>query len=83
MATQITNEHIERLYACALEAGAYCARISGAGGGGFMIFLADPMRKLQLAEELRNSEDSGIVYGNHFTNVGAQAWRVEDPGGGD
>ena len=26
MASQITNEHIERLYACALNAGAHCAR---------------------------------------------------------
>jgi len=83
MARHIVNAKIEEIYSRALKAGAYCARISGAGGGGFMIFLADPMRKLQLAEELRNSEDSGIVYGNHFTNVGAQAWRVEDPGGGD
>ena len=45
MASQIVNDQIELLYAKALEAGAYCARISGAGGGGFMIFLADPMRK--------------------------------------
>ena len=37
MASQITNEQIERLYACAMDAGAHGARISGAGGGGFMI----------------------------------------------
>jgi len=79
MASNIVNEKIEDIYARALEAGAYCARISGAGGGGFMIFLADPMRKLRLAEVLRRSEDSGIVYGCHFTSVGAQAWRVGKP----
>jgi hypothetical protein len=33
-----------------------CARISGAGGGGFMIFLADPMRRIRLADELRSFE---------------------------
>jgi D-glycero-alpha-D-manno-heptose-7-phosphate kinase len=76
MASHIVNEKIEDLYSRALKAGAYCARISGAGGGGFMIFLADPMRRVRLAEELRSYQENGIVYGCHFTNVGAQAWRV-------
>jgi D-glycero-alpha-D-manno-heptose-7-phosphate kinase len=77
MASQIVNEKIEAIYLSALEAGAYCARISGAGGGGFMMFLADPMRKHRVAEALRECENNGIVYGCHFTNVGAQAWRVK------
>ena len=76
MASQITNEHIERLYACALEAGAYCARISGAGGGGFMIFLTDPIHKDKVAAALRASHDGGMAYGCHFTAGGVQAWRV-------
>jgi len=79
MASHIVNEKIEEIYSRALKAGAYCARISGAGGGGFMIFLADPMRKLQLGAELRTCEDSGTVYGCQFTHAGAQAWRVKDP----
>jgi D-glycero-alpha-D-manno-heptose-7-phosphate kinase len=79
MATHIVNAKIEEIYTRALKAGAYCARISGAGGGGFMIFLADPMRKIRVAEELRRCEDTGIIYGCHFTNVGAQAWRVLEP----
>lgn len=77
MASAIVNERIEMLYAKALEAGAYCARISGAGGGGFMIFLADPMRKNLVADALQRCEDTGIVYGCHFTSSGAQAWRVK------
>ena len=79
MASHIVNDKIEEIYARALNAGAYCARISGAGGGGFMIFLTDPMRKIRVAEELRNCEDSGTVYGCHFTDVGAQAWHVNAP----
>ncbi len=77
MASQIVNPKIEKLYSSALEAGAYCARISGAGGGGFMMFLADPMRKNRVAEALRACENNGVVYGCHFTHVGAQAWRVK------
>jgi D-glycero-alpha-D-manno-heptose-7-phosphate kinase len=76
MASRIVNEKIEMLYSKALEAGAYCARISGAGGGGFMIFLTDPMRKDRVADALRRCENNGVVYGCHFTDDGAQAWRV-------
>ena len=76
MASQITNEHIERLYACALDAGAYCARISGAGGGGFMIFLTDPIHKDKVVEALRANHEGGIAYGCHFAAGGVQAWRV-------
>lgn len=76
MARGIVNERIEHIYGRALEAGAVCARISGAGGGGFMMFLVDPMSKLRVAEALRASESLGIVYGCHFTHAGAQAWRV-------
>lgn len=77
MASRIVNEKMEMLYQRALGAGAYCARISGAGGGGFMMFLTDPMRKDRVAEALRSCEDNGIVYGCHFTSVGAQAWKVK------
>jgi D-glycero-alpha-D-manno-heptose-7-phosphate kinase len=77
MASQIVNEKLERIYARALEAGANCARISGAGGGGFMIFLADPLHKRRVAEALRDCENNGVVYGCHFTRVGARAWRVK------
>ncbi len=76
MASSITNEHIERLYACALKAGAHCAKISGAGGGGFMMFLTDPIHKDQVAAALRADHDGGTAYGCHFTAGGVQAWRV-------
>ena len=77
MASRIVNDKIEFLYSKAIEAGAQSARISGAGGGGFMIFLADTMRKNHVIEALRTCEDFGMIYGCHFTNLGAQAWRVQ------
>jgi len=76
MASQITNEQMETLYACALEAGAYCAKISGAGGGGFMMFLVDPIHKDKVAAALREKHAGGTVYACHFTQSGVQAWRV-------
>jgi D-glycero-alpha-D-manno-heptose-7-phosphate kinase len=77
MATQIVNEKIQTLYERAMEAGAYCARISGAGGGGFMMFLTDPMRKNRVVETLQQYESGGIAYGCHFPTPGAQAWRIK------
>ena len=76
MATLITNEEIERLYACALEAGAYCAKISGAGGGGFLWLLTDPIHKDKVAAALHTAHPGGITYGCHFTGRGVEAWRV-------
>ena len=76
MASQITNEQIERLYACAMDAGAHGARISGAGGGGFMIFLTDPIHKDKVAAALHATHEGGMAYGCHFTAGGVQAWRV-------
>lgn len=77
MASQISNEHINRLYVCALEAGAYCAKISGAGGGGFMMFLTDPIHKDKLTAALYAQQEGGTAYSCHFTAGGAQAWRVQ------
>lgn len=76
MARQIASEPIERLYACALDAGAYCAKISGAGGGGFMMFLTDPIYKDRVEAALRAEHDGGAAYRCHFTEVGATAWKV-------
>ena len=76
MASQITNEHIDRLYACAMHAGAHCARISGAGGGGFMMFLTDPIQKDKVAAALHTLHNGGISYSCHFTGRGVQAWRI-------
>lgn len=76
MASRIVNEHIQRIYDRALAAGAQCARISGAGGGGFMLFLADPINIDNVAAELRTFPDGGPIYKCHFTAVGVQAWRI-------
>jgi len=76
MASQIRNEHIESLYACALKAGAHCAKISGAGGGGFMLFLTDPIHKDKVTAALSEQHAGGTAYACHFTSVGVQVWRV-------
>jgi D-glycero-alpha-D-manno-heptose-7-phosphate kinase len=76
MASRITNERIDLLYATALNAGAYCAKISGAGGGGFIMVFTDPIHKDRVINALTDSCTSGLAYRCHFTGVGVQAWRV-------
>ena len=76
MAAGISNDRIDALYERALDAGAYCGKISGAGSGGFMMFLADPPKKMQVVQALRSLHDDGLVFACHFTQLGTQAWRV-------
>jgi D-glycero-alpha-D-manno-heptose-7-phosphate kinase len=42
LASQISNPEIERIYQSALEAGALGGKISGAGGGGFLLLYCPP-----------------------------------------
>lgn len=74
MASSITNSHIDRIYDIAIEAGAYAGKVSGAGGGGFMMFMVDPVRKLRVIEHL-NKQD-GATMNFHFTMNGTEVWRV-------
>lgn len=45
----ITNESIDDIYAAIMDAGAYGAKLCGAGGGGFFIALVDAERRSDLA----------------------------------
>jgi len=75
MAHSISNERIDHLYEVAMEAGAYSGKVSGAGGGGFMMFLVDPKDRLKVIRALTGQPDS-VVFNCHFTHRGAEAWRV-------
>lgn len=76
MASSISNEALDRYHDIAVKAGAYCGKVSGAGGGGFMMFLADPKKRLNVTNALLGSSN-GIILGCHFTKTGSMAWRVE------
>jgi D-glycero-alpha-D-manno-heptose-7-phosphate kinase len=75
MAKSISNEMIDSLYETALGKGAYCGKVSGAGGGGFMMFLVDPRRRLRVEAAL-NATEAGRTMNCSFTAEGAQAWRA-------
>lgn len=74
MASSISNDEIDRIYNLAIENGAYSGKLSGAGGGGFMFFIADPTKKLQLVRKL--NEQNGRVINFHFVKDGTKGWRI-------
>jgi len=71
----ISNEHIDAIYNKALAAGAVSGKISGAGGGGFMMLFVDPMRKLEVKEAL--AEFGGQFVNFHFFNDSVSSWKIE------
>ncbi len=76
-AKNISNSKIDEIYNAALKAGACSGKVSGAGGGGFMMFIVDPCRKLEVIKTLKQFNGDGQVMDCHFTKIGAQSWRVE------
>lgn len=74
MASSITNPKIDAIYDLALEAGAYGGKVSGAGGGGFMMLMVNPIHRIGLIKELNKQQ--GRVMNFHFTKYGAQAWKM-------
>lgn len=69
----VANPAINHVYELAMKSGAYSGKISGAGGGGFMMFLVDPARRPEVCRALSCSD--GRVQTAHFTSQGSIAWR--------
>lgn len=76
MAKSISNPKIEQAFAAAQEAGAVSGKVSGAGGGGFMMFCCDPDKALDIRSALELQ--GGRVFDFDFVKDGAWAWRVPD-----
>ncbi|MFZ5657634.1 MAG: dehydrogenase [Pseudomonadota bacterium] len=74
MATSITNEAIDGVERVAVAHGARATKVSGAGGGGFMMFVCDPSDRVRLSSALQSH--GGSLMDFHFTAQGAIAWRA-------
>lgn len=72
MASSISNSHIDQIYELAKDNGALGGKVSGAGGGGFMIFMAKPEMKVILKGALSNAgfKVDDVV----FTEYGVTSW---------
>ncbi|MET0244970.1 MAG: dehydrogenase [Flavitalea sp.] len=70
----ISNNHIDQIYNTALDSGAYSGKISGAGGGGFMMFFVDPVKRLNIKKALSVFEGEFVNF--HFFSRGANSWKI-------
>jgi D-glycero-alpha-D-manno-heptose-7-phosphate kinase len=70
----ISNNSIEHAFDIALDAGAYAGKVSGAGGGGFCMFMVEPERRQSVVNAL--TALPGRVLMCNFTAGGATAWRI-------
>ena len=73
-AKTVSNPLIDETYNAAINAGALAGKVSGAGGGGFMLFFVPTERRMDVIRTLNRFE--GQVSNCHFTKHGTQAWRV-------
>ena len=74
MAKSITNSLIEEIYTAAKASGASGGKISGAGGGGFMVFYAPYNNKFKVIEALNKL--GGRVMRYNFTEHGLTTWTI-------
>lgn len=69
----IATSSIDVVYNLAMNSGAYAGKITGAGGGGFMMFLVDPEMRPVLSRAL--AATPGRIQTAHLSTQGSMAWR--------
>ena len=74
MAANISNQSIENIYDVAKASGATGGKISGAGGGGFMIFYCPNNTRYAVINALNNF--GGPIKKYQFTKYGLTTWTV-------
>lgn len=74
MAAGITNELIDEIYSTAINSGATGGKISGAGGGGFMIFYAEEAKRYDVIKALNKFGGQAKRY--EFSKEGLTTWTV-------
>ena len=75
MAHNISNDRMEEIYEAAKKSGATGGKISGAGGGGFMIFYCPGNSRYKVIEKLNTF--GGDVKPYQFTKQGLNTWTAQ------
>lgn len=74
IAANISNSSLEEIYEGAKKAGATGGKISGAGGGGFMIFYCPANTRYSVIDKLK--EYRGVTRPFQFVQTGLNTWSV-------
>jgi D-glycero-alpha-D-manno-heptose-7-phosphate kinase len=72
----VSSQVIEEMYEMACAHGALAGKVSGAGGGGFVMFIVPPQRRVELIRALNRGD--AMASAVHFTQEGAESWTAED-----
>lgn len=72
--SSITNHMIDEIEKEIFNIGAKSMKISGAGGGGFMMIFVEPESKKTVADRLKDF--GGAVYNFQFVEEGAYSWTI-------
>lgn len=70
----VSNDELERIYELAMSNGAYSGKTSGAGAGGFMFFMVDPIKRYKLIDIL--NKEQGYVQEFYFVKDGVKSWKL-------
>ncbi len=69
LAGSISSGQIDRWYDAAMAAGALGGKLCGAGGGGFLLFIAPPERHPEIRRALADLTEMTIEYESHGSQV--------------
>lgn len=70
----ISNRKIEQVYEVIMKNGGLAAKVSGAGGGGFIMIYCDPVKRVELIKALKDTD--GQVVEVLFTKEGTESWII-------
>jgi len=76
MSTKISNLQIDKMYEMAIKNGAIGGKVTGAGGGGYMLFYCPFEKKHRVAKVLK--EMGGVITEFGFEFNGLQTWRINE-----
>jgi len=76
MSPKVSTPIIDEMYEEAQKQGAIGGKITGAGGGGYMLFYCQYEKKLRVAEALQKLGATPTEFG--FESHGLQTWRVDE-----
>lgn len=72
--SHITNPMIDDAMNVAFEHGAKAGKVSGAGGGGFIMFIVEPTKKKEVIDALNKLDGRTMPFS--FTDGGVHGWKI-------
>lgn len=71
----VSNKELEYVINYAMENGAEALKVSGAGGGGFLLLYCNPMNRQKLIDALKQLK--GKTYPVNFQTKGVESWIIK------